>query len=106
MGATGLEPATFGVTGRVRLGDARRRARSIDVICRPLLTLESSCTAWLSQASDRHLGHEWPRNRVYEDNAALFLSPKTIDFHLRNVYRKVEVRSRTELSRLLVTWTR
>jgi DNA-binding CsgD family transcriptional regulator len=36
-----------------------------------------------------------------EAAAALFLSPKTIDFHLRNVYRKVGVRSRTELSRLL-----
>jgi DNA-binding CsgD family transcriptional regulator len=34
-----------------------------------------------------------------EAAAELFLSPKTIDFHLRNVYRKLGVRSRAELAR-------
>jgi DNA-binding CsgD family transcriptional regulator len=32
-----------------------------------------------------------------EIGAALFLSPKTIDFHLRRVYRKLDLRSRAEL---------
>ena len=32
-----------------------------------------------------------------EAGAALFLSPKTIDFHLRRVYRKLDIRSRAEL---------
>jgi len=32
----------------------------------------------------------------------LFLSPKTIEFHLTRVYRKLDVRSRAELVRLLV----
>ena len=38
-----------------------------------------------------------------EAAAALFLSPKTIEFHLRNVYRKLGIRSRTELVRAMLT---
>jgi DNA-binding CsgD family transcriptional regulator len=34
-----------------------------------------------------------------EAAATLFVSPKTIEFHLGNVYRKLQVRSRTELVR-------
>ena len=33
-----------------------------------------------------------------EAAAALFLSVKTVDFHLQQVYRKLGVRSRTELA--------
>jgi DNA-binding CsgD family transcriptional regulator len=33
-----------------------------------------------------------------EAAAALFLSPKTIEYHLRHVYRKLEIRSREELA--------
>jgi len=35
-----------------------------------------------------------------EAAAELFLSPKTVDFHLRHVYRKFGIRSRAELGRL------
>jgi DNA-binding CsgD family transcriptional regulator len=28
----------------------------------------------------------------------MFLSPKTIEYHLRNIYRKLDVRSRSKLS--------
>jgi DNA-binding CsgD family transcriptional regulator len=34
-----------------------------------------------------------------EAAAALFLSPKTVEFHLGNIYRKLGVRSRTVLVR-------
>jgi DNA-binding CsgD family transcriptional regulator len=36
-----------------------------------------------------------------EAAAELFLSPKTIEFHLRNAYRKLGIRSRAELGRTL-----
>jgi DNA-binding CsgD family transcriptional regulator len=35
--------------------------------------------------------------------AALFLSPKTVEFHLTRVYRKLNVRSRAELAHLLAS---
>ena len=33
--------------------------------------------------------------------AALFLSPKTVEFHLSRVYRKLDVSSRTELASMI-----
>jgi DNA-binding CsgD family transcriptional regulator len=35
--------------------------------------------------------------------ATLFVSPKTVEFHLTRVYRKLELQSRTELVRLIAT---
>jgi DNA-binding CsgD family transcriptional regulator len=38
-----------------------------------------------------------------EAAARLYLSPHTIDFHLRQLFRKLDIRSRVELTRLLLT---
>ena len=38
-----------------------------------------------------------------EAGAALFLSPKTIEAHLGRIYRKLAIRSRTELARLVAS---
>jgi hypothetical protein len=47
----------------------------------------------LRQAGERRRARE-----QLEAAAALFLSPKTIEFHLGDIYRKLGIRSRTQLA--------
>jgi DNA-binding NarL/FixJ family response regulator len=38
-----------------------------------------------------------------EAAAELFLSHKTIEYHLSNIYRKLEIRTRADLARLIAS---
>jgi hypothetical protein len=58
-GATGLEPATSGVTGRIGHNDAERRSTSSNHICRYFPAPPHFGSAWLSESSCGRLGHEW-----------------------------------------------
>jgi hypothetical protein len=64
-GATGLEPATPGVTGQFGLGDARRRTSQNGLICRCFRLRDWLRSAWLSQSRNRRLGHVWPREVAF-----------------------------------------
>ena len=45
------------------------------------------------------------RKTTRETAAALFLSPKTVEYHLRHVYQKLGIHSRVELAQTLATQT-
>jgi DNA-binding CsgD family transcriptional regulator len=40
-----------------------------------------------------------------ETAAALFLSPKTVEYHLRHVYQKLGINSRDQLAQMLAAQT-
>lgn len=67
--------------------------------------LPRACTAWNSlTAAERDVAAiiaEGSTNR--EAAARLYLSPHTIDYYLRQIFRKLGVTSRVELTRLVVT---
>ena len=53
-----------------------------------------------------HIAHLLASGRTTRQTAAaLFLSPKTIEYHLRSVYRKLGVNSREQLARSLPPWS-
>lgn len=108
-----------------RLRRARRRADATACLLAALATFERLGAAPWAARARRELGRGVRRGGAIETQltaheievvslvvrgltnreaaAALFVSPKTIDYHLVNVYRKLEVRSRTELTRLMLS---
>jgi len=68
---------------------ARPRARREQPASAELTPQEHQVAKFVSQGlSNREVG------------AQLFLSPRTVDFHLRNVFAKLGISSRTELAAL------
>jgi DNA-binding CsgD family transcriptional regulator len=78
-------------TATVRTHDARERRNTAST---PAYGWSSLTAAELAVAEQVAQGLT---NR--EAAAHLYLSPHTIDFHLRHVFRKLDVRSRVELTR-------
>jgi DNA-binding CsgD family transcriptional regulator len=89
-GFEGLGASLWAERARVELRASGQQARKRDPSTRAELTeQELQIARFVSQGLT---------NR--EVAAQLFLSPRTIDFHLRNVYRKLGISSRTALARL------
>ena len=76
---------------------ARRELRAAGAIARPAATAETELTPHELRVAQ--LVAQGLTNR--EAAAALFVSAKTIEHHLRNVFRKLGVRRRTELARMM-----
>ena len=84
--ALGAEP--WSILARTELEATGETARKRDVSMRDQLTPQELQIALLLAEG----------RTTREAAAAMFLSPKTIEYHLRNVYRKLGVRSRAELA--------
>ena len=80
---------------------AERAGRELAATGESLRPREPSAVAQLTP-QELQIGLAVIEGRTNREVAeALFLSPKTIEYHLRNVFRKLDVRSRTELGHVL-----
>jgi DNA-binding CsgD family transcriptional regulator len=66
---------------------------------RSVLLARNLCVVTAQQLQIAHCVAHGATNR--EVAAQLFLSPRTVDHHLRNIYTKLGIRSRVDLVRLL-----
>ncbi|WP_238155474.1 response regulator transcription factor [Kribbella soli] len=57
---------------------------------------------WLLTDSERTIAEQVARGLTNRETAAmLFLSPHTVDYHLRQIFRTLGVQSRVELARIV-----
>jgi DNA-binding CsgD family transcriptional regulator len=88
----GLGARPWAAQARAELAATGERARARSATTRDDLTPRELQIAILLSAG----------RTIREAASALFLSPKTIEYHLRNVYRKLHCRNRDELTAALV----
>ena len=95
--------ATFDACGAPRLRDAAER--ELRKLGRPVHrrtrkgSAEGSGVSTLTQRERQIADLVVDRKTNPEIAAELFLSPKTVETHLRNIFRKLDVSSRVELAR-------
>ena len=85
--------AAFAERARIELQATGEHARQRTAGTQDELTAQEAQIAWLVSQGES--------NR--DIAARLFLSPATVDYHLRKVFRKLGVASRTQLARTMVT---
>ena len=88
--AMGADRLAEWAAAKLRASGERARARSPETA----VDLTRRKCGWLTSPR--------PERRTVQIAAQLFISPSTVDYHLRKVFRKLNVTSRTQLaSRLL-----
>jgi DNA-binding CsgD family transcriptional regulator len=99
------EPLRAALAGFERLGAerwaerARTQLRNLGAAVAPSAEEQSLAVLNEQELQIARLVSRGMTNR--EAAAALFLSPKTIEYHLRAIYRKLEIRSRTQLAAIM-----
>jgi DNA-binding CsgD family transcriptional regulator len=85
-------------------GRVRSRLRDIGVRRRHWKVVERPVCGWASLTETERMVaevvSEGLTNRKVADR--LYLSPHTVDFHLRQIFRKLDIRSRVELTRIVL----
>ena len=88
-----------------RLGADGWAARVDAEVAAALRTVQEAATADCFSAREREIAHLVAAGMTDKQAAAaLFLSPRTIEYHLRSLYRKLGIRTRTQLAAIVAEW--